>query len=104
MASWTLSDGVYALLQHLGGVESGCGEVWEMEELVLSGREKPEQKSSSQASGSSFVFAVFGLALWSVRIRNLISRFAANANIPSRSDSSLDAAIETESPTQSTSY
>ena len=46
MASWMVSDGVYALLQHLGGVESGCGEVWEMEELVLSGREKPEQKAA----------------------------------------------------------
>lgn len=47
MASCVRSDGVYALLQHLGGVESGCGEVWEMEELVLSTREKSGAQSKS---------------------------------------------------------
>ena len=46
-----MSGGVYALLQHVGGVESGCGEGWEMEELVLSAREKSEAQQK-QLSGT----------------------------------------------------
>ena len=42
--------GVYALLQHVGRVESGCVEGWEMEELVLSTREKSEAQSKRQLS------------------------------------------------------